>query len=104
MDALTKAQIIQILRDAEEFEIYFERVEGSQVYQSTKNTCNGWYYRIVFDLYNTDLIAYVVVDRDECELAFEEWKGATNPDWRKDKAFLKDQFWANLDWLNVIEP
>jgi len=100
MDALTKAQIIQTIRDAEDFEIYFERVEGSFI-DCTGNKLNGWYDRIVFDTISTDLIAFVVVDRDDLETeAYEQCIF----EWRYDKAFLKDQFWANLDWLNVIEP
>lgn len=103
MEALEKLQIIQTLRDAEDFDIYFERVEGSFI-DCTEGQLNGWYDRIVFDTVNTDLIAYVVVDRDECELAFQDFVGSTHYDWKQDKAFLKDQFWANLDWLNIIEP
>lgn len=103
MDALTQAQIIQTLRDAEDFDIYFERVEGSFI-DHTGGELNGWYDRIVFDTVNTDLIAFVVVDRDDMQTEWDEFYRPTHHDWRKDKAFLKDQFWANLDWINVIEP
>jgi len=92
MDTLQKAQIIQQLRECKDPEIYFEHVVSGTAH----------YDRICF--VTDEDIYYVIANIDDMEFEWEGFNGSTHYDWKKDKSFLKDQFWANLDWLNVIEP
>lgn len=109
-DILKKAQIIQTLRDAEDFDIYFEHVVSEVAYdwmsdhakEQLPRGAKAYWDRIVFDPLDGNNIYYVVVDRDELELEAENVGAWVN--WEDDKSFLKDMFWSNLDWLNVIEP